>query len=44
MPPIRKASEDGLEKAPIGQNPLRSMQTERKNIGLTIDNDNDSVG
>lgn len=33
MPQIRKASEDGLEKALIGRDPLGSMQSEKKNVG-----------
>ncbi len=44
MPQIRKASEDGLEKALIGQDPLTAMQTEKKDAAAAIDNYNDSVG
>ncbi len=44
MPQIRKATEDGLEKALIGQDPARAMQTERADVARSIANYNDSVG
>ena len=44
MPQIRKASEDGLEKALIGEDPASAMQTEKKDVASTIANYDDSVG
>lgn len=43
MPQIRKASEDGLERALIGQDPLASMQKAKENVAVTIDNYNQAV-
>nr|WP_156609779.1 ABC transporter substrate-binding protein [Auraticoccus cholistanensis] len=43
MPQIRKASEDGLERALIGGDPQESMTKARQNVGLTIENYNQAV-
>lgn len=43
MPQIRKATEDGLERALIGKNVEDSMLTARENVEVTIANYNDSV-
>lgn len=43
MPQIRKASEDGLERALIGNDPEQSLQQVQENVAATIANYNDSV-
>ncbi len=44
MPQIRKASEDGLERVLIGQDPTESMRKVKENVAITIANYNDSTG
>ena len=44
MPQIRKATEDGLERALIGKDPVASLQQVQENVAGSIANDNDSVG
>lgn len=44
MPQIRKASEDGLERVLIGQDPVESMRKVKENVAITIANYNDSTG
>lgn len=44
MPQIRKASEDGLERVLIGQDPAASMRQVKENVAITIANYNDSTG
>jgi sn-glycerol 3-phosphate transport system substrate-binding protein len=44
MPQIRKATEDGLERALIGKDPLTSLQQVQRNVAESIANYNDSVG
>ena len=44
MPQMRKALEDGLERALIGKDPGPSLVQVQKNVAKTIDNYNDSVG
>ncbi|MET1007934.1 MAG: ABC transporter substrate-binding protein [Propionibacteriaceae bacterium] len=44
MPQIRKATEDGLERALIGKDPAQSLAQVQKNVAVSIANYNDSVG
>lgn len=44
MPQIRKATEDGLERALIGKDPNASMAQVQQNVLKTVQNYNDSVG
>ena len=44
MPQIRKATEDGLERALIGKDVAGSMTQVQKNVLSAVANYNDSVG
>ena len=44
MPQIRKATEDGLERALIGKDVASSMAQVQKNVQQAVANYNDSVG
>jgi sn-glycerol 3-phosphate transport system substrate-binding protein len=44
MPQIRKATEDGLERALIGKDPAQSMAQVQQNVEKSVRNYNDSVG
>jgi sn-glycerol 3-phosphate transport system substrate-binding protein len=44
MPQIRKATEDGLERALIGKDPTQSLQQVQRNVAKAVANYNDSVG
>jgi sn-glycerol 3-phosphate transport system substrate-binding protein len=44
MPQIRKALEDGLERALIGKDPATSLQQVQRNVAESVTNYNDSVG
>lgn len=44
MPQMRKALEDGLERALIGKDPATSLAQVQKNVGESVESYNESVG